>query len=74
MEYVVKAAKTYCIPCFLWDNNGEGAGKEKHGYVHHGKGTPIGNSKEVIDVMKKAWFTESEGYTLETVYNSAPKF
>lgn len=74
MEYVVKAAKTYCIPCFLWDNNGEGTGKEKHGYVHHGKGTPIGNSKEVIDVMKKAWFTESEGYTLETVYNSAPKF
>ena len=74
MEYVVKAAKTYSLPCFLWDNNGEGAGKEKHGYIHHGNGNYIGNSKEVIDVMKKAWFTESEGYTLQTVYNSAPKF
>ena len=23
---------------------------------------------------KKAWFTSSEGYTLDTVYQSAPKF
>ena len=74
MEYVVKAAKTYSLPCFLWDNNGQGAGKEKHGYIHHGNGNYVGNSKEVIDVMKKAWFTESEGYTLQTVYNSAPKY
>jgi aryl-phospho-beta-D-glucosidase BglC (GH1 family) len=74
MEYVVKAAKTYGLPCFLWDNGVDGSGQEKHGYVHHGTGKSIGNSKEVIDIMRKAWFTESEGYTLETVYNSAPKF
>jgi len=74
MEYVVKAARTYGLPCFLWDNGVDGSGQEKHGYVHHGTGKPIGNSREVIDIMRKAWFTESEGYTLETVYNSAPKF
>jgi hypothetical protein len=34
----------------------------------------VGNSKEVLDVMKKAWFTDAEGYTLETVYNNAPRF
>ena len=74
MEYVVKAAKTYCIPCYLWDNGTDGTGAEQHGYINHGTGKPINNSKEVLDVMKKAWFTDSEGYTLETVYNSAPKF
>ena len=74
MEYVTKAAKTYCMPCFLWDNGAEGSGKERHGYINHGTGQPIGNSKAVLDIMKKAWFTEANGYTLETVYNSAPKF
>ena len=74
LEYVVKAAKTYGLPCFLWDNGAMGSGQEQHGYINHGTGSYIGNSKAVIDVMKKAWFTEAEGYTLETVYNSAPKF
>ena len=74
LEYVVKAAKTYSLPCFLWDNGTDGIGQEQHGYIHHGTGNYIGSSKEVVDVMKKAWFTESEGYTLETVYNGAPKY
>lgn len=74
MEYIVKAAKTYGLPCFLWDNGAKDTGKEQHGYINHGTGSYIGNSKEVVNTIKKAWFTESEGYTLETVYNSAPKF
>lgn len=74
LEYVVKAAKTYSLPCFLWDNGTDGIGQEQHGYIHHGTGNYIGSSKEVVDVMKQAWFTESEGYTLETVYNGAPKY
>ena len=74
MEYIVKAAKTYGLPCYLWDNGASGSGQEQHGYIHHGSGNPIGNSKEITDLMKKAWFTESESYTLESVYNSAPKF
>ena len=74
MEYVVKAARTYSVPCFLWDNGAEGDGKEKHGYINHGTGKPIGNSKEILDILKKAWFTEDEGYTLDYVYSTAPKF
>ena len=74
MEYVTKAARTYSLPCFLWDNGAEGDGKEKHGYVNHGTGKPIGNSKEILDLIKKAWYTESEGYTLDYVYSTAPKF
>ena len=74
MEYIVKAARTYGLPCFLWDNGTSGAGQEQHGYINHGPGSYIGNSKEVVDVMKKAWFTKSDSYTLNSVYNSAPKF
>jgi endoglucanase len=73
MEYIVKAAKTYGLPCFLWDNGASGAGKEQHGYINHGTGNYIGNSKEVVSVIKRAWFTESDGYTLQHVYDSAPK-
>ncbi len=75
MEYVVKAAKTYGLPCFVWDNGGDGsAGQEKHGYIHHGTGKYLGNAAEVVAKMKKAWFTTSDSYTLEYVYNTAPKF
>lgn len=74
MEYIVKAAKTYYLPCFLWDNGASGNGKEQHGYINHGTGAYIGNSKEIVDIMKRAWFTESDGYTLDSVYNKAPTF
>ena len=74
MEYVVKAAKTYNLPCFLWDNGVSGTGKEQHGYVHHGNGNYIGNSKEILDVIYKAWNNDSETYTLDYVYSTAPKF
>ena len=73
MEYVVKAARTYGLPCFLWDNGTGGEGQEQHGYIHHGTGAYIGNAKEIIDLIKKAWFTEGAGYTLDTVYANAPK-
>ena len=74
MEYVVKAAKTYNLPCFLWDNGVDGSGKEKHGYIHHGNGSYIGNSKVILDIISKAWNNEAQGYTLDAVYNTAPKF
>ena len=74
LEYVVKAARTYGLPCFLWDNGGTDSGQEQHGYIHHGNGSYLGNSKELVDLMVKAWFTDKEGYTLQTIYNSAPKF
>ena len=74
MEYVVKAAKTYGMPCFLWDNGASGDGQEKHGYINHGTGAYIGNSKTVIDVMTNARYNDSESYTLDYVYSKAPIF
>lgn len=74
MEYIVKAAKTYGMPAYLWDNGAKGAGQEHHGYIDHGTGNYIGNSKEVIDVIVKAMTDNSEGYTLESVYAKAPVY
>ena len=74
MEYVVKAARSYGLPCFVWDNGGNGAGKEQHGYIHHGTGNYLGNGGEVVAVMKKAWFDNSKTYTLQSVFDAAPKF
>lgn len=74
MEYIVKAARTFGLPCFVWDNGADGDGQEQHGYINHGTGIIIGNSKEIIGLMKKAWSTTDEGYTLDTVYDNAPKF
>ena len=74
LEYVVKAARTYGLPCFLWDNGAKDSGRENHGYINHATGGYIGNSREAVNVMKRAWFTESDSYTLQSVYDSAPTF
>ena len=72
LEYVVKCAKTFGISPILWDNGAKGSGKERHGYIDHGTGQYIGNSQQAVAAMVKAWKTDSEGYTLQTIYNSAP--
>ena len=74
LEYVVKAAKTYNISAFLWDNGATGYGKECHAYINHGTGKYVGNSEAPVKAMVKAWFTENDSYTLESIYNKAPKF
>lgn len=74
LEYVVKAARTYGLPAFLWDNGNEGSGREKHGYIHHGTGNYVGSSKEPVDVMVKAMTSDDPAYTLQSVYDNAPKF
>lgn len=74
LEYVVKAAKEYGLSCFLWDNGAAGYGKERHGYIDHATGDYTGNAKPVIDVMMKARFTEDASYTLQSIYDSAPRF
>ena len=72
LEYVVKAAKTYGLPCFLWDNGATGVGREQHGYIDHATGAPLDNAKEALAVIRKAWDTEDASYTLDTVYALAP--
>ncbi len=73
MEYVVKAAHDYGLPCFVWDNGAGGEGQEHHGYIDRttGKCTEAGDA--VIKTMVKAWFTDSKDYTLQSVYDAAPR-
>ena len=74
LEYVVKAARTYGIPAFLWDNGAKGSGKECHAYLDHATGKYIGNSSEPVNAMVKAWNNEAATYTLDSIYNNAPSF
>jgi len=74
LEYIVKAAKSYGMPCFLWDNGAKGDGIQQHGYINHGTGAYIGASKDVIDVMVNARNNTSSNYTLQYVYDHAPTF
>lgn len=74
MEYVAKAARAFGMPAYLWDNGADGDGKEKHGYINHGTGDYIGNSKEIIDLLVKGMTSTDKDYTLQSVYDSAPIF
>lgn len=73
LEFYVKAAHSYGIPCMLWDNGAKGFGSERHSYIDHGTGDYVDHSKEVIDVMVNAMNNTDKSYTLPSVYNNAPK-
>lgn len=73
VEYVCKAASDYDLPLFFWDNGGEGTGAEQSGLINHGTGAYINNGKEIIDAMVKGFYNEDPNYTLQSVYNSAPR-
>ena len=74
MEYFAKCASTNRLPGLLWDNGSKSYGKECHGYIDHGTGGYIGDSKVIVDLLVKAMFNKNESYTLQSVYDKAPKF
>lgn len=74
LEYVVKCARTFGISPFLWDNGANGYGQERHGYVDHGTGEYTSTGEEPVKAMARAWNTTDAGYTLQSVYDSAPVF
>ena len=75
LEYVAKAARTYCLPAILWDCGGRGVpGPEHHYYFRHDTGEYYPDAKEAVDVLIKGWCTENASYTLQSVYDSAPRF
>ena len=74
MEYFCKAAADRLLPMYLWDNGASGIGAEKHGYIDHGTGAYLDNKAEqLVGLIVKAATTKDAAYTLESVYNSAPK-
>ena len=73
-EYVIKAARTYGMAIFVWDNGAEGYGNECHAFIDHGTGefcsTP---ARLAVETMVKAMNTDDETYTLDSVYDNAPE-
>lgn len=72
LEYVCKAARTYGMAVFYWDNGNAGSGRECSGLMNHATGIFVNNGKDIVNAMAKGYFTDDASYTLETVYNSAP--
>lgn len=73
LEYICKAAKEYGLAPVYWDNGGTGSGKEESGLFNHATGDYLNNAAEIVEVMKKAIFTEDAFYTLQSVYDNAPQ-
>ena len=73
LEYICKAAKTYGLIPFYWDNGSAGAGEECSGLFNHATGAYLNNGADIVEVMTKAIFTEDASYTLQTVYDGAPE-
>jgi endoglucanase len=73
LEYVCRAAHTYDLPLCIWDNNSTGGGNEHHGYFNHNDGTYLNNMESLVQTMIKAATSDDAAYTLESIYNNAPK-
>lgn len=73
LEYFSKAARSFGMPCIIWDNGVEKTSNgEAFGYVNHGTGDYIANGATIIPLMAKGQNDTSSSYTLESIYNNAP--
>jgi len=74
LEYIAKAARTYCLPATLWDCGGNPRpGQEHHPYFDHATGEYIDHAKEPIDAILRGWLCTDPAYTLQSLYDSAPR-
>ena len=72
-EYIVKAAKTYGLAAFVWDNGAHGTGNEQHGFIDHATGAFLSEpARLAVETMTGAMNDNDGSYTLETVYGNAP--
>ena len=71
LKYYVKLARTYGVPCILWDNGAKGHGNERHAFIDHGTGEY--SSEEAEAAVKAMIDSYNNDLTLEQIYNGAPK-
>ena len=71
LKYYAKLARTYGVPCIVWDNGSKGHGNEKHAFIDHATGEYC--SPEAQAAMEAMVNSYNNDLTLEDVYNSAPK-
>ena len=71
LAYFAKLAKTYGVPCMIWDNGAKGAGNECHAFIDHGTGEYCSpEAQAAIEAMLTSY---GDDRTLDEVYDSAPK-
>ena len=76
LEYVSKCAKTYGMSGFIWENGAVGSNGETYGIINHETGEYLDPvySKQIVDVCSNGFYKEGNTYTLDYVYNQAPKY
>ena len=76
LEYVSKCAKTFGMSGFIWENGAVGANGETYGLINHESGEYLDPvySKQIVDVCSNGFYKEGNTYTLDYVYNQAPKY
>ena len=75
LEYMTKCFHTFGMSGFIWDNGAKGNGNEIYGIIDHGTGEymdPVRGPK-IVSVIKKGLTDTSSSYTLDTVYDTAPR-
>ncbi|MBQ8048425.1 MAG: cellulase family glycosylhydrolase [Bacteroidales bacterium] len=71
LKYYAKLSKTYGVPSIIWDNGAKGAGEERHAFINHGTGAYCSTeAKAAIEALISSY---TNSFTLEDVYNNAPK-
>ncbi len=73
LEYTCKAMGDRKIPAMVWDNGSHKYGEEAFGLMEHDDGKFIYNGAEIVKIMVDAWSNRDASYTLESIYNRAPK-
>ena len=73
LEYFCRAAHYAGLAVTLWDNFSPGDGAEHHAYISHYDGSWMNDSEELVKTMIKAATSTDPTYTLESIYNRAPK-
>lgn len=77
LEYNIRNMRMHKMPVMIWDNGASGSGTEKFGLINHADGsyianTDINDAREVVALMVKAWTSDDNTYTLNSIYNRAP--
>lgn len=68
LEYLCKAAKENGMAPFYWDN-----GKDRSCIFDRSTGKYVNNGRRVVKLMKRAVFSDRKSYTLQSVYENAPR-
>ncbi len=71
LEYFCRSAFYHGLPVMLWDNNADDQSGEPFYFINHANGELY--KKDLVELMVKAATSTDESYTLESVYNKAPK-